>query len=158
MTVAKQLPSPTAEKGGDHQWSLLIRRVLLKDDNRVMVNAHVVVSAFDSQGRCLVPPQTTSEALIREGNTLRCDVPIYMHTALAELRDANLFFELRHVKGKKISVRCWAYSTLKAVRKGALELPLYQKPVDLKLRRLKRFNPKQSYEFLVDVDVVDNSS
>lgn len=68
---------------------------------------------------------------------------------------AVIFIEVKHFKPKekKTSTRAWTFIPGNKMQPGALELPLYQKPVDPSLKRLKPYNankPDVKLELVVE--------
>ncbi|CAK0836574.1 unnamed protein product [Prorocentrum cordatum] len=79
---------------------------------------------------------------------------IYLNVSFEDMdsRGAALFFEFKHYKPKKkkVSTRCWAFMELAELRPDSeIVLELYQKPTDLKKKKLKLHTEKQLYLHLL---------
>jgi len=128
--------------------SIKLDKIGLKDA-QTYIDPLITILVVDQWGEILDQhdlPATTNRkpTYILFGNT------IYLNKSLEDMNDtsASIFIEFKHFKPKKkkLSTKCWAFMELSELKPDEeIVLELYQKPTDLKKKKLKLYTEKQLY-------------
>lgn len=125
-----------------------VDKIGLKDAQEY-IDPFITVLVADAEGNILDSHDVSSA---RERLATHCVFghQIYLNVSFEDLdrRRAALFFEFKHYKPKKkkISTRCWAFMERGELRPDdEIVLELYQKPTDLKKKKLKLHTEKPLY-------------
>ncbi|KAL4421457.1 hypothetical protein ABPG75_010748 [Micractinium tetrahymenae] len=129
------------------------------------------LSVRDSLGRLVELPQDTHPGHYRrETSTIHSSAIVRLTTPLRSMPPgAILFLEIKHWKADKrrFSTLAWAYAPLDKVvdfgpsaarvRGGPVDLPLFKKPVDLTLKRMRRLTSR-AYDLHLTLRGIESSS
>ena len=144
------LPPPRLPTGRTSV-SIYIDKIGLKDAPRY-ANPHIAVYVVDSDSTFAGPEQLTPVATAKSPTYLTYKSAVHLQVPLEAIADGTgaVVLEFRHWKEKEgyVSTRCWAVMSKAELASGCDQpvcLELYQKPVDLSLKKLKLYTEKDLF-------------
>jgi len=132
--------------------NIRIDKIGLKDA-QTYIDPFITLIVADPQANIL-DTQDTSLAKERRPQYVVFDHQLYLNVSYEDMmrRGAAVFFEFKHYKPKKkkVSTRCWAFMELDELKRDEeVLLELYQKPTDLKKKKIKLHTEKTLYLHMV---------
>lgn len=131
--------------------SLRLDKIGLKDA-QFYIDPIMTVLVVDSRGDIMDKHDAPTQAKRRPTHVM-LNHTVYLNISFEEMQQCNasIFLEFKHFKPKKkkISTRCWTFMELSELKRDEeIVLELYQKPTDLKKKKLKLHTEKQLYMHL----------
>jgi hypothetical protein len=142
-------PPPPFPSGGT-MLVVTVEKIGLKGAQQYLTPRIIVSWRGAGGARVLEEIQELPVSTVKREQFVEFNAEVYQQSSmeeLAALEDAAIFFEFGHFKPKKdkVSIRCWSFLPLSAVKDGAIVLEIYEKPADYKCKKLKLLTSKPLY-------------